>query len=706
MLKSIIRYSVAAALLLQVTSCSGQAQVNEQKKELVMVDLVKRLIEQAHYDPGNFDDEFSKEVFAEYFKQADVFKRFFTQEDIDKLKKYETDLDDEFKNYDFNFFNASSEIYVRNVARAEKYCDEILEKPFDFNVKESYELDPEKRPFPKDEKELYESWRLSLKYEVITRLASLVEAQEKKKFDPEKKDDNPKTMVELEAEAREKVAKRYKDWFHELNKLERADRMADYVNALIAVLDPHSNYFPPKEKEDFDISFSGQLQGIGATLTQRDGYITVANIVPGSPSWKQGELAVDDKILKVAQGDDEAVDVVDMRLDKAVRLVRGKKGTKVRLTVRKVDGSEKEISIIRDLVIIEETYAKSAVVTDSISGRKTGYIYLPSFYANFDDPNGRSSSEDMKKEVLKLKEQGVSGIVLDLRGNGGGSLQDAIEIAGLFIDQGPVVQVKARYGKPQVYGDPSPGAIYDGPLAIMINPLSASASEILAAAMQDHHRAIIVGSTSFGKGTVQRFFNLDDMARGYDDVKPLGALKLTIQKFYRINGGATQLKGVTPDITLPDMYAHLDVGERDLDHPMPWTEIEKAAYQPLPNQTLFGQLDASSIKRQAADTIFKLQDENALRLKAQRDRSLMPLDMASFRLEKQNAEKATKRYSKIDDVVMPLFVVPLNSDLNSADTGRREIVKRWVKNLRTDNYLYETTRILSDWNTLGVARKE
>lgn len=706
MLKSIIRYSVAAAFLLQVTGCSGQAQVNEQKKELVMVDLVKRLIEQAHYDPKNFDDEFSKEVFAEYFRQTDVFKRFFTQEDIDRLKKYETDLDDEFKNYDFNFFNASSEIYVHNVERAEKYCDEILEKPFDFNVKESYELDPDKRPFPKDEKELYESWRLSLKYEVITRLASLVETEEKKKFDPEKKDGNPRTMVELEAEAREKVSKRYKDWFHELNKLERADRMSDYMNALIAVLDPHSNYFPPKEKEDFDISFSGQLQGIGATLTQRDGYITVANIVPGSPSWKQGELAVDDKILKVAQGEEEAVDVVDMRLDKAVRLVRGKKGTKVRLTVRKVDGSEKEISIIRDLVIIEETYAKSAVVTDSISGRKTGYIYLPSFYANFDDPNGRSSSEDMKKEVLKLKEQGVSGIVLDLRGNGGGSLQDAIEIAGLFIDQGPVVQVKARYGKPQVYGDPSPGAIYDGPLAIMINPLSASASEILAAAMQDHHRAVIVGSTSFGKGTVQRFFNLDEMARGYDDVKPLGALKLTIQKFYRINGGATQLKGVSPDIPLPDMYAHLDVGERDLDHPMPWTEIEKAPYQPLPNITLFGQLNASSIKRQSADSIFRLQDENALRLKTQRDRSLMPLDLASFRLEKQNAEKAAKRYSKIDDVVMPLLVVPLNGDLNSADTGRREIVKRWVKELRTDNYLYESTRILSDWNTLGVARKE
>lgn len=706
MLKSIVRYSLALGLLLQVASCSGQSRVNEQKKELVMIDLVKRTIEQAHYDPKEFNDEFSKEAFDEYFKQLDVFKRFFTQDDIKSLRKYETLLDDELKAYDFNFFNATNEMYVNNIARANKMCFEILEKPFDFNVKESYELDPDKRSYPKNEKELYEAWRLSLKYEVITRLASLVEAQEKKKFDPEKKEGNPKTLAELEAEAREKVTKRYKDWFHELDKLERADRLADYVNSLMAVLDPHSNFFPPKEKEDFDINFSGQLQGIGATLTQRDGYITVANIVPGSPSWKQGELAVDDKIIKVAQGDEEAVDVVDMRLDKAVRLVRGKKGTKVRLTIRKVDGTEKEISIMRDLVIIEETYAKSAILTDSLTGRKTGYIYLPSFYANFDDPNGRSSSEDMKKEVIKLKEQGVSGIVLDLRGNGGGSLQDAIEIAGLFINTGPVVQVKARYGKPQVYGDPAPGVVYDGPLAIMINPMSASASEILAAAMQDHHRAVIVGSTSFGKGTVQRFFNLDDMARGYDDVKPLGALKVTIQKFYRINGGATQLKGVSPDITMPDMYAHLDVGERDLDHPMPWTEIDKAPFQPLPYQTLFGQLNAASQKRQSADTIFQLEEENALRLKAQRDRTLMPLDMATFREEKEKAETTAKRYSKIDEVVMPLLVAPLNDDLNAADTGRREIVKRWVKNLRTDNYLYETTRILSDWNTFGVARKE
>ncbi|HML83892.1 MAG TPA: carboxy terminal-processing peptidase, partial [Bacteroidales bacterium] len=386
--------------------------------------------------------------------------------------------------------------------------------------------------------------------------------------------------------------------------MERSDRMADYINAIMAVLDPHTNYFPPKDKEDFDITFSGQLEGIGATLTQKDGYITVAAIVPGSPSWKQGDLAVDDKILKVAQGDGEPVDVVDMRLDKAVRLVRGKKGTKVTLTVRKVDGTEKQIPITRDIVVIEETYAKSAIITDSITGSRMGYIYLPSFYANFENPNGRSSAGDVTKEVTRLKKENVDGIILDLRNDGGGSLQDAIEIAGLFIDQGPVVQVKGRGTRAQAFGDPAPGVLWEGPLAIMINPFSASASEILAAAMQDHKRAVIIGSTSFGKGTVQRFLELDDIARGFDDVKPLGAIKMTIQKFYRINGGATQLKGVTPDVLLPDQYAYMDVGERDLDNPMPWTEIAGTPFTPVNSEALFKQLAQTSKTRIGTDSTF------------------------------------------------------------------------------------------------------
>jgi carboxyl-terminal processing protease len=692
-------------MLVYATGCTGQSRNVEQKKDLVLTDLVKRSVEQFHFDPPAFDDTFSQKAFDEYFKQVDPFKRFFTQQDINELSKYKDQIDDEFKNYEFNFFNDATDILTKRLTESESLMKEILSKPLNFDKKEQYEIDPEKRAFAKDLTAWKESWKQSLKYEVLTRLAESIENQEKKKFDPEK-GEKPKAYAEMEADARDKVLKRYTDWFHEITKMERSDRMADYINAIMAVLDPHTNYFPPKDKEDFDITFSGQLEGIGATLTQKDGYITVAAIVPGSPSWKQGDLAVDDKILKVAQGDGEPVDVVDMRLDKAVRLVRGKKGTKVTLTVRKVDGTEKQIPITRDIVVIEETYAKSAIITDSITGSRMGYIYLPSFYANFENPNGRSSAGDVTKEVTRLKKENVDGIILDLRNDGGGSLQDAIEIAGLFIDQGPVVQVKGRGTRAQAFGDPAPGVLWEGPLAIMINPFSASASEILAAAMQDHKRAVIIGSTSFGKGTVQRFLELDDIARGFDDVKPLGAIKMTIQKFYRINGGATQLKGVTPDVLLPDQYAYMDVGERDLDNPMPWTEIAGTPFTPVNSEALFKKLAQTSKTRIGTDSTFTKMDEYAKKLKEQRDKTLIPLDLAGFRKDKAETEKMAKRFSKVGDHYRPVKVLPLSGETIAAnDTTKVEMQKRWVRNLRKDAYIFESMKVLSDWNKL-VTKKD
>lgn len=705
MVNRLLQHLILAVMLVYATGCTGQSRNVEQKKDLVLTDLVKRSVEQFHFDPPAFDDTFSQKAFDEYFKQVDPFKRFFTQQDINELSKYKDQIDDEFKNYEFNFFNDATDILTKRLTESESLMKEILSKPLNFDKKEQYEIDPEKRAFAKDLTAWKESWKQSLKYEVLTRLAESIENQEKKKFDPEK-GEKPKAYAEMEADARDKVLKRYTDWFHEITKMERSDRMADYINAIMAVLDPHTNYFPPKDKEDFDITFSGQLEGIGATLTQKDGYITVAAIVPGSPSWKQGELAVDDKILKVAQGDGEPVDVVDMRLDKAVRLVRGKKGTKVTLTVRKVDGTEKQIPITRDIVVIEETYAKSAIITDSITGSRMGYIYLPSFYANFENPNGRSSAGDVTKEVTRLKKENVDGIILDLRNDGGGSLQDAIEIAGLFIDQGPVVQVKGRGTRAQAFGDPAPGVLWEGPLAIMINPFSASASEILAAAMQDHKRAVIIGSTSFGKGTVQRFLELDDIARGFDDVKPLGAIKMTIQKFYRINGGATQLKGVTPDVLLPDQYAYMDVGERDLDNPMPWTEIAGTPFTPVNSEALFKQLAQTSKTRIGTDSTFTKMDEYAKKLKEQRNKTLIPLDLAGFRKDKAETEKMAKRFSKVGDHYRPVKVLPLSGETIAAnDTTKVEMQKRWVRNLRKDAYIFESMKVLSDWNKL-VTKKD
>ena len=376
-----------------------------------------------------------------------------------------------------------------------------------------------------------------------------------------------------------------------MDKIDESDWLSIYLNSITTIYDPHTAYFPPQDKENFDIAMSGQLEGIGARLTSKGGFIVVAEIVPGSACWRQGQLKVGDKILKVGQGDEEPIDITDMRTDHAVKYIRGKKGTEVRLTVKQVDGSVITIPIIRDIVILEETYTKSAVIDNK------GYINLPKFYADFSGNGGRDCSDDVKNEILKLKEEGVEGIILDLRNNGGGSLQDVVEMAGLFIKEGPIVQVKAKVGKPRVYSDTDESVYYDGPLVVMVNTYSASASEILAAAMQDYGRAVIVGGspTTFGKGTVQRAFDLDGfVSEAYDEIKPLGALKLTLQKFYRIDGGTTQLKGVTPDIILPDTWSYLNVGEKDQEFPIPWDEIGS------PEVPGVGKLNQAAIRKHQA----------------------------------------------------------------------------------------------------------
>jgi len=693
-------------MLLSLNGC--KAQVDDQKRNLILMDLLKRSLDEGHFNPIPLDDNYSRRVYKVFLEQTDPFKRFYTQEDLALLKPYETQIDDEFKNYSTEFFDLAYQLFDKRFNQIDKWYQEILSKPFDFNRDENFEMDPEKRDWPANEKELRFAWEQMLKYETLTRLADMLEQQEKAKANPDSAR-KIKTTNELEQEAREKVKKRYADWFHEMKKLDKSDRFGDYLNALCSVFDPHTNYFPPKDKADFDIQFSGQLEGIGATLQSKDGYVTIVNIVPGGPAWKQGELEVNDKIIKVAQGDGEPVDITDWRVDKAVQLIRGKKGTTVKLTVRKLNGTEKTITIVRDVVVIEETYAKSAVLVDTLTGARVGYIFLPSFYANFDDPNGRSSSQDMLREVNKLKNEGVEGIILDLRGNGGGSLQDAIEIAGLFIDQGPVVQVKGKIGAARVYGDPQPGVVYAGPLVVMVNGISASASEILAAALQDHRRALIVGSSNtFGKGTVQRFFNLDDLARGFDEVKPLGSLKMTIQKFYRINGGSTQLRGVSPDIKMSDPYSYIEIGESELKFPMEWTSIEPARYTALDNDKLFGKLKENSIKRMKADPLFARLDENARLVKKRRDETLIPMKLDNFLSRKRMYDAEAKAFDSLAKAPLSIKPMALKEDINrlAADTTKTNILTRWIKGLRSDAYILESMHIIDDWNRMTATRKE
>jgi carboxyl-terminal processing protease len=483
--------------------------------------------------------------------------------------------------------------------------------------------------------------------------------------------------------------------------LRRADRFSDYINAFTETFDPHTNYYSPKDKEDFNIGMSGTLEGIGARL-QSDGEFTkVESIVPGGPAWKQKELEVNDQIIKVTQEDGEPLDIRGMRLDDVVKHIRGKKGTKVTLTVRKTDGSTKDITIERDEVILDEGFAKSAILKHSEIIDNIGYIRLPKFYANFEKQNGSSCSKDVAEEIEKLKKLNVKGIILDLRNNGGGSLRDVVDMSGLFIEQGPIVQVKSRNQKPQILGDQDPTVQYNGPLIVMVNTFSASASEILAAAMQDYNRALIVGSPStFGKGTVQRFYDLDKLVRSNSELKPFGEIKLTMQKFYRINGGSTQLKGVKPDVVLPDNFMYFELGEKEYDHSMAWSEIEPLNFQ----QKAYlisdkkGIINASK-SRISQDTLFQMIQSNAARLKKQRDERLYPLHLESYKNWLKEREEYSKRFEELFDKEIPnLFANNLAVDMEYIQMDESRVARNdsWLEGLRKDVYLKETLNLMKD----------
>jgi carboxyl-terminal processing protease len=513
-----------------------------------------------------------------------------------------------------------------------------------------------------------------------------------------------KTLAELETSAREKTLKNNRDFFKRLMEISEEDHFGDFLNAIARTYDPHTDYETPKEKENFDIAFTGQFEGIGATLTQRDGFIRVANIIAGSASWKQGQLKVDDVFLKVAQGDGEPVDVVNMRVDDAIKLIRGKKGTTVKLTVRKPDGSIVVIPIVRDVVIIEETYAKSAILEhDKIKG-KTGYINLPSFYADFSNTRGgRNCYDDVKKEIRKLKESGINQIILDLRNNGGGSLQDVVKMGGLFIDQGPIVQVKTKEGAPYVLDDPNPGVDFSGKLIIMTNFFSASASEILAAAMQDYKRAVIVGSMqTYGKGTVQKMTDLSQNPADFfitnQAERPSGTVKLTTQKFYRINGGATQLRGVTPDIIFPDMYEKLDVGEKELDFVMNWDQTISAAYSPWTSTLPIGRLKAKSQERTTKNPYFNFIKAEASKLKDRQDASSYPIDLSSYQAMQKNMKGDEDKAGQFNKNIPGFRASSLaaNLELIKTNPAKEEVEKNFIQRITKDYFLEEALMIMSE----------
>jgi len=657
----------------------------------VIMNLVGQMLKEGHYQPKAIDDKFSTEVFNKYLRSLDTEKKFFLKTDVDKLMPLSVHIDDELKGAPIDCFRSINALIKQRVAEAAAIYPEILSKPFDFTVDEKVTLDPDKLDYPADENARKESWRKVLKYRTLEKLTDLQEMREK---DKGKDSVKAKTDVELEAEARTKVKQLYDRYFERLkNRQNDNDRFNLYVNAITTTMDPHTDYFPPDEKRAFEEQMAGKFFGIGAQLKEEGDKIRVVSIVTGSPSWKQGQLKANDVIQKVAQGNAEPVDITGYPVEDAVKLIRGKKGTPVKLTVKSVDGTTKDITIVRDEIVTEETFAKSAIINGQ---HKIGYIYLPEFYADFNDRNGARSAEDVAKEVAKLKAENVEGIILDLRFNGGGSLQDVVQMAGLFIPEGPVVQVRSRGGDAVVLRDRDKNVQYDGPLAIMVNEYSASASEIMAAAMQDYKRAVIIGSTqTFGKGTVQRLFNLDDFYP-VKDGGSLGALKLTQQKFYRANGGSTQLKGVASDIVLPDPY--YEVAERKDSDALAWDEIPRASFTAWYNPVNTESLKKSSEKRMATSPAFKLLNENLNTLKKLEKQETYSLNLQTYKSEQKTNTAALKKYDAVNDKVKELNIVNIKSDMEKFGSDSSKIArnKDWIKIRTKDIYLDEAVNVMND----------
>ncbi|MDR6567094.1 carboxyl-terminal processing protease [Chitinophaga ginsengisegetis] len=657
----------------------------------VIMNLVGQMLKEGHYQPKAIDDKFSTEVFNKYLRSLDTEKKFFLKTDVDKLMPLAVHIDDELKGAPIDCFRSINTLIKQRVAEAAAIYPEILSKPFDFTVDEKVTLDPDKVDFPADENARKEAWRKVLKYRTLEKLTDLQEMREK---DKGKDSIKTKTDVELEAEARVKVKQLYDRYFERLkNRQNDNDRFNLYVNAITTTMDPHTDYFPPDEKRAFEEQMAGKFFGIGAQLKEEGDKIRVVSIVTGSPSWKQGQLKANDVIQKVAQGNTEPVDITGYPVEDAVKLIRGKKGTPVKLTVRSVDGTTKDITIIRDEIVTEETFAKSAIINGQ---HKIGYIYLPEFYADFNDRNGARSAEDVAKEVAKLKAENVEGIILDLRFNGGGSLQDVVQMAGLFIPEGPVVQVRSRGGDAVVLRDRDKNVQYEGPLAIMVNEYSASASEIMAAAMQDYKRAVIIGSTqTFGKGTVQRLFNLDDFYP-VKDGGSLGALKLTQQKFYRANGGSTQLKGVASDIVLPDPY--YEVAERKDSDALAWDEIPRASFTAWYNPVNAESLKKNSEKRMASSAAFKLLNENLNTLKKLEKQETYSLNLQTYKTEQKTNTAALKKYDAVNDKVKELNIINIKSDMEKFGNDSSKIArnKDWIRIRTKDIYLDEAVNVMND----------
>ena len=698
------------ALLIAFASCSFTSKTFEDPdKDKLLIQLITYVLDQGHYDPQDLNDDFSANVFEDYLTQLDPFKRYFYASDIKEFEVYKNQLDDQIKVYDLTFFNITHQRLLERISESQKLYTEILEKPFDFSKAEEYSSDYEKLMYVNSKREMKERWRQQLKFSTIANYddalaqrdsdleannlpESVFSAENEKSKSNEKK-----SLKEVEKESREATKRSLDELYDFIEDRQRKDWFAVFINAIVEEFDPHTFYFAPEDKDRFDVAMSGNFEGIGARLQKKMDAIMVNEIISGGPAWRANELEVGDQIIKVKQEDEEeGVNIVGMRLDDAIKFIKGPKNTVVTLTLKKVDGTVQDIEITRDIVELEETYAKSSTVIKE--DKKFGVINLPKFYINFEDYKKRNAASDIKQEIIRLKEEGIEGLVLDLRNNGGGSLQTVVDIAGLFIEEGPVVQVKTTGEPKEVLKDKDKSIVWDGPLVIMVNELSASASEILAAAMQDYKRAIVIGSKqTYGKGTVQNVLDLNRMVRNNSN-GDMGALKFTTQKFYRINGGSTQLEGVKSDVVVPDRYSYIDIGEKDQENPLPWDKIDAVDYELLGNYFDYDTTISKSKARMAANEQLKLIDANAKWIKKIRDREIYSLNYDEYKKGMELNEEEAKRFEKLSEYNTNLTFksLPYELSLMEKDSILKEKRKRWHVSLAKDVYIEEALNVLND----------
>ncbi|SMO49640.1 carboxy terminal-processing peptidase [Solitalea koreensis] len=661
--------------------------------EKLIVSIVGKMIKVMHYDPQKIDDNFSKKLFWNYLEKLDGERKFFLQTDIDYLKKYELEVDDEIiGNKPLGFLNETDSIFDIRMAQSKQIYLKVIGKKFTFNNNDSIQLDYSKVNYAASAADIAKKWKQSLKYSTLIKISELMDSRKKAKADdPIAKE----TDTELQAKAIAKVKKKYDKYFVNLNNnLNEKARFEIFANTITTTMDPHSAYMSPISQRGWNEGMSGTYCGVGLLLKQEEDYVKVDGVVPGGPAWKQGGLKAGDVILRVGSKEQEMIDVADFSINEIIKLTRGVKGSTAIFTVKQLDGTIKTVSLIRDELKQEGTFAHSYIINGA---HKIGMIVLPEFYINTKNPNGPGSSAyDVAQEVEKLKAEKVEGIVIDLRSNGGGSLKDVVNIAGLFIPEGPVVQVRSRDGKVQVLSDTNPDVAYDGPLAIMVNEGSASASEILAAAMQDYKRAIIIGSPStYGKGTVQRMFDVNRFLPQLQD-KDLGAVKLTIQKFYRINGSSTQQKGVTPDIIIKDQF--FDVAEKNEPSVLNWDEITSSTYSTWNKPLNLDVIRKNSAKRIAVDSAFNLMEQKISLLKKQKDNKVFSLNLQAFKSKREADFKEWDKVNKLKDEKPFLDVLNLKTDeaklINNKISADRN--EQLLKIYKIDHYLGETVQVMNE----------